>query len=126
MQDFRQLLVWEKSHRLTIDVYKATEIFPTNEKYGLTSQVRRACVSIASNIAEGAGRSSDKEFARFIEIAAGSASEVEYQLLLAHDLGFLDTSLQNDLNRRVNEVKKMLNSLRKKLRTLKPSGTHSA
>jgi len=83
MKDFRELKVWEKAHQLTLEVYKATTIFPKDELYGLTSQIRRACASIPANIAEGCGRRGDAEFARFLGIAMGSASELDYHLLLA-------------------------------------------
>ncbi len=83
MQDFRKLKVWSKAHVLTLDVYKASEAFPREEIYGLTSQLRRASVSIGANIAEGTCRKGDVDFARFLQMAAGSASEVEYHLLLA-------------------------------------------
>lgn len=85
MQDFKQLKVWEKSHLLALAIYQATHTFPSSEQYGLTNQLRRATVSIPSNLAEGSGRGSDADFGRFVQIAIGSASEVEYQLLLAHD-----------------------------------------
>ena len=116
MQDFRRLHVWKKAHDLTLDIYKYTDGFPKNEVYGLTSQIRRAAVSIASNIAEGAGRSTDAELARYVEIAGGSASEVEYQLMLARDLKFLEANSYEALNGQVNEVKRMLNALSKTLR----------
>jgi four helix bundle protein len=103
MKDFRQLQVWEKSHQLALAIYKATKEFPKEELYGLTSQIRRASMSIPTNIAEGCGRGTDPDFARFLQIAMGSASETEYQLLLARDLDLL----QND----VEEVKRMLASL---------------
>jgi four helix bundle protein len=90
--------------------------FPAEERYGLTSQLRRGATSIASNIAEGCGRSTDPDFARCLDIAAGSASEVEYQLLLAHDLTFLDLAHYRDLSGRVVEVKRMLASLIQTLR----------
>jgi four helix bundle protein len=89
LQDFRKLKVWEKGHQLTLAVYKATLSFPQEELYGLTNQVRRACASIPTNIAEGCGRGSNPEFKHFLQIAMGSASETEYQLLLAHDLEYL-------------------------------------
>ena len=82
MRDFRSLKVWEKSHRLTLAVYQATMNFPREERYSLTQQIRRASVSIASNIAEGCGRKGAADFARFLQIAMGSASELEYQFLL--------------------------------------------
>jgi len=85
MKDFRKLDVWAKAHALTLAIYRVTAGFPTEERYGLTSQLRRACVSIPTNIAEGCGRNSDAELARFAEIAMGSSSEVEYLLLLSRD-----------------------------------------
>lgn len=116
MKDFRKLQVWEKSHRLTLDLYKATAAFPNTELYGLTSQARRACSSIPANIAEGCGRNGDAELARFLEIAMGSASELEYHLLLAHDLGFLGQPEYQQLNDSTTEVKRMLATLIKTLR----------
>ena len=86
MKNFRELKVWEKAHLLTIDIYRITATFPKEEMYGLTSQIRRASSSIPANIAEGCGRGSDNDFRRFLQIAMGSASELEYHLLLAHDL----------------------------------------
>jgi len=99
MKDFRQLKVWEKAHQLALAVYKVTKGFPKEELYGLTSQIRRASMSIPTNIAEGCGRNTDAEFARFLQIAMGSASETEYQLLLAHDLEFLTSEQYQKLNR---------------------------
>lgn len=116
MKDFRQLKVWEKSHQLALAVYKATKEFPKEELYGLTSQIRRASMSIPTNIAEGCGRNTDAEFARFLQIAMGSASETEYQLLLAYDLGFLNKEQYDKLNIDVIEIKRMLASLLKTLR----------
>ncbi|HEY1678022.1 MAG TPA: four helix bundle protein [Candidatus Sulfotelmatobacter sp.] len=116
MQSFRNLKVWEKAHGLTLDVYRSSRCFPREEMYGVTSQMRRASASIAANIAEGSCRQGDIEFARFVQIAAGSASEVEYHLLLAHDLGFLAEADYTRLSREVVEVKRMLASLMKKLR----------
>ena len=89
MRDFRELKVWQKGHLLTLDVYGATKSFPREERYGLTSQVRRSCTSIPANIAEGCDRTGDTELARFLQIAMGSASEFEYHLLLARDLDYL-------------------------------------
>jgi four helix bundle protein len=116
MQDFRNLKVWEKAHVLTLDIYRASKSFPREEMYGLTSQMRRAAVSIGSNIAEGACRKGDVEFARFLQMAIGSASEVEYQLLLARDLEMLKTSDYQPLSEGTIDVKRMLASLIKKLR----------
>jgi four helix bundle protein len=116
MKDFRQLKVWEKSHQLALAVYKVTAKFPKEELYGLTSQIRRASMSVPTNIAEGCGRNTDAEFARFLQIAMGSASETEYQLLLSHDLGFLTKAQYDQLNTDVTEIKRMLASLLKTLR----------
>ena len=111
MKDFRQLQVWEKSHELVLDIYTITSRFPQNELFGLTSQIRRASSSIPTNIAEGCGRGSDADFCRFLQISMGSASETEYELQLAHDLGYLDDAVYESLNRKVIEVKRMLSSL---------------
>jgi four helix bundle protein len=92
MKDFRNLNVWQKAHILAVVTYKTTADFPKSEIYGLTSQVRRACISIPANIAEGCGRNSDADFGRFLQIAFGSASELEYYFILAKELGFLDSS----------------------------------
>lgn len=116
MKDFRQLKVWEKSHQLALAVYKTTKGFPKEELYGLTSQIRRASMSIPTNIAEGCGRNTDAEFARFLQIAMGSASETEYQLILARDLEFLSQNDYEKLHNDVEEVKRMLASLLKTLR----------
>ncbi len=111
MKDFRQLQVWEKSYQLALAVYKATKEFPKEELYGLTSQIRRSSMSIPTNVAEGCGRNTDPDFARFLQIAMGSASETEYQLLLARDLGFLPNDSYKKLHHDVEEVKRMLTSL---------------
>ena len=96
---------------MALAVYRHTQHFPTEERYGLTNQIRRAVISIPSNIAEGCGRSSDADFGRFLQIAFGSASELQYQLLLARDLGYLPESIYPTLNAQVIEVKKMLTAL---------------
>ena len=108
MKDFRELKVWEKGHSLTMAVYGVTAGFPKEELYGLTSQIRRSCVSIPANIAEGCGRSGDAELARFLQIAMGSASELEYHFLLARDLGYLNPAKYEPLSKEATEVKKML------------------
>ncbi len=97
-------------------VYQVTEKFPKIELFGLISQIRRSCSSIPANIAEGCGRSSDADFARFLQIAMGSASELEYYLLLAHDLGFLDEADYQRLSGETQEVKQMLTAFIKKLK----------
>lgn len=116
MRDFRKLKVWEKAHQLTLAVYEATRSFPRDELYGLTSQSRRSCASIAANICEGRGRGGDREFARFLEIASGSATELEYHLLLARDLGFLTGLTYDRLDAELQEVKQMLVGLIRRLR----------
>jgi len=115
MKDFRELKVWHKAHQLTLHVYEATRGFPREETYGLTSQLRRASSSIATNLAEGCGRSSDAEFARFCWMAMGSASELEYLLLLARDIGVLESAQYPHLDEATTEVKRMLAALLQKL-----------
>ena len=116
MRDFRDVNVWTKAHQLALTVYRATKAFPDDERYGLTAQMRRAAASIPTNIAEGCGRATEADFARFLQIAAGSASEVEYQLLLARDLRLLDTETHESLTRNVTEVKRMLYAFIKSLK----------
>ena len=116
MKDFRNLKVWEKAHQLTLKIYKLTEQFPREELYGLTSQIRRACVSIPTNIAEGCVRSSDADFSRFLYIALGSTSELEYLILLSKDLKIIKNELHIELNNEINEIKKMLISMIQKLK----------
>jgi four helix bundle protein len=111
MQDFRNLEVWRKSHELTVRVYASTRSFPREEVYGLTSQLRRAAASVPTNIAEGCGRSSVGDYTRFLQIAMGSASELEYHLLLARDLAFLESTTHKELDARTVEVKRMLASM---------------
>jgi four helix bundle protein len=117
VRDFHKLQVWEKSHRLTLEIYLATAQFPKSEVFGLISQLRRSCASIPANIAEGCGREGDGEFGRFLEFAMGSASEVEYHLILAHDLGYVDAPSYQRLNGQVIEIKKMLTSLHTTLKS---------
>lgn len=117
MRDFRSLNVWEKSHTLTLNIYQITSQFPKEELYGLTSQIRRSSISIPSNIAEGCGQSSEAQFLRFLNIAFGSASELEYQILLAKDLKFLDNPLFKELLYLVREIKRMLSSLISAIKT---------
>ena len=111
MEDFKDLRVWAKAHELTLAVYQTTRAFPKEERYGLTSQLRRASGSIGANIAEGCGRRSDAEMRRFVQIARGSANEVEYHLLLAKDLNFLTADEHGDLEAKVLEIQRMLTSL---------------
>lgn len=111
MKDFKQLLVWEKSHLLAKDMYRTTALFPKEELFGLTSQLRRASVSIPTNIAEGCGRGSDTDFKRFIQISFGSASEVEYLILLSYELGFVKEHEYLLLSEQITTIKKCLRVL---------------
>jgi four helix bundle protein len=115
MKDFRQLKVWQKAHQLTLAIYQVTGSFPRDEIYGLTSQMRRAAASIPSNLAEGCGRNSDAELARFSSMAAGSASELEYHLLLARDLNLIQLNDYQSLAEQVIEIKRMLTVFIQKL-----------
>ena len=117
MRDFRKLQVWQKAHSLTLETYRASRDFPREETYGLKSQLRRACASSPANIAEGCGRDGSAELARFLSIAMGSASELEYHLLLAHDLQLLTTSDYQRLAQHVTEVKRMLTGYARRLKT---------
>ncbi len=116
MKDFRDLKVWERGHKLTLQIYKITSGFPREEIYGLTSQIRRSCSSIPTNISEGCGRSRDTELARFIEIAIGSASELEYLLLLSRDIELINEEDFTLLIAEAIEIKKMLISFFQKLK----------
>jgi four helix bundle protein len=115
VKDLRQLKVWERAHHLALAMYKTSLRFPKEELYGLTAQIRRASMTIPTNIAEGCGRNTDAEFAHFIQIAMGSACETEYQLLLGRDLGFVVQHDYEQLQVTVEEVKRMMSGL---LRTL--------
>jgi len=116
MKDFRKQKIWQRSHRLTLALYKATSSFPKEELYGLTAQIRRAGSSIPANIAESCGRDGDAEFARFLQIARGSTSELEYHLLLSHDLDFLSDADYAELSKETTELKQMLTAFIKKLK----------
>ncbi|MBI3470015.1 MAG: four helix bundle protein [Candidatus Solibacter usitatus] len=111
MQDFKNLKVWQKGHRLTLALYDATRSFPKEELFGLTSQIRRAAASIPANIAEGCGRGGKRELNRFLLVAMGSASELEYHLLLASDLRLLKAAPYQSLAQDVIELKRMLTAL---------------
>lgn len=111
MQHFQKLSVWRKSHELALETYRVSRVFPAEEAFGMTAQVRRSALSISSNIAEGRGRGSDGDFCRFLRNAMGSASELEAQLLLARDLGYLPASDFEPMHSRVDEVKRMLTGL---------------
>jgi four helix bundle protein len=108
--------VWEKAHKITLDVYIATQAFPKEERFGLTSQLRRASASIAANLAEGCGRRSDREMSRFIQIAMGSGAELSYHLLLSKDLGYLRDADFGRLTSALDEIMRMLSSLSGRLK----------
>ena len=115
MKDFRALRVWESAHQLTLEIYRTTSQFPREELYGLTSQMRRCSTSIAANIAEGCGKKGNNEFQRFLGIASGSASELDYELLLARDLRYLSEQTYISLYEDLSRVRKMMSALLKKV-----------
>lgn len=115
MRDFKKYDIWEISHKFTLQIYGLTNNFPSHETYGLTSQLRRASASIPTNISEGCGRDSDAEFSRFLTIAVGSASKVEYLILLSKDLNYIDFKTYERLNEDINTVKRKIYTLKQKL-----------
>lgn len=117
MKDFRNLKVWERSHSLVLKIYELSRRFPKEELFGLTSQIRRSAASIPANVADGRGRVSDADLRRFLGIAMGSASELEYQSLLARDLGYIEAASHQEVAMNIAEVKRMLASLINKLTT---------
>lgn len=124
MINYRDLKIWQRAHALTLRVYKLTESFPAVEVYSLSSQMKRAAYSIPMNICEGCGKSTDKDLARFLDIAAGSASELDYQFLLAKDLRFMDVKTYDQLSSELIEIRKMLTAfitqVRKRAKTPNP------
>ena len=121
MRDFHKLKIWERAHKLTLLLYKVTRSFPNDELYGLTSQIRRSSASIPTNIAEGCGRDSQAEMIHFFQLAMGSSSELEYQLILAHELQYITEGAYEDLSTELIEIRRMLNIYTRKLKsTLHP------
>jgi four helix bundle protein len=116
LRNYKDLILWEKAHRLTLTVYKDTRTFPNDERFGLTSQMRRASASIAANLAEGCGRRSDGEMGRFIQIAMGSGAELSYHFLLARDLGLLRADVYKSLDSDLESIMRMMSSLSDKIR----------
>ena len=116
MRDFRKFEVWQMSHQLTLNIYSITKLFPKEELFGLTSQIRRSFASIGYNISEGSGRNSDKEFANFVNIALGSSNEAENQLILAKDLGYINEIDFQNLLLELIVLKKKLVTLWNKLK----------
>jgi len=117
VQDFRELIVWQRAHQVVLFVYRVTSGFPRDERFEITRQMRRAAVSIPANIAEGCGRTSARDMARFLQIAMGSACELEYFSILATDLGLASAAELTELAEGTREIKKMLTSLGQKLIT---------
>ncbi len=117
MKDFRKLQIWVRSHGIALDVYRITQSFPKAEIYGIVRQMRRLASSIPTNIAEGSGRKTEKDFAGFLDNAIRFASEQEYQLLLAHDLNYLPSNAYKTTNDELIQIKRMLNTCIQKLRT---------
>jgi four helix bundle protein len=122
MKDFRNLKVWEKAHSLTLAVYKASGRFPRQELFGLTSQMRRCSASIGANIAEGCGKRGNNEFQRYLQIASGSPSELDYHFLLARDLGFFEEIDYRRLAGELLQLRKMLTSLLQKVQSERLAG----
>jgi four helix bundle protein len=116
MQDFHKLKVWEKAHALAMDVYRVSEAFPRRDGVAITTQLRRAALSVPTNIAEGAGKFSGAEFRRFLEIALGSAAETHYHLIVARDIGLLETTRYHELAKQITEVRRMLTGLIKRVK----------
>jgi four helix bundle protein len=117
MQDYRNLAVWQRSHEFVLLIYQLTAKFPSDERFGLTSQIKRAVVSIPANIAEGCGRETTAELRRFLYITAGSGSEVDYYLLLAHQLTWINSNEYQQLQTELAVIRKMLNAFILKLKT---------
>jgi len=115
-RDYKHLEVWRRSHELTLAIYRLTQSFPSAEQFGLTRQLRRACCSIPTNLAEGKERTGTRAFASFVDFAAGSAAEAEYQLLLARDLGYLQFEEHGALAEQLAVIRRMLTALRNSLR----------
>jgi four helix bundle protein len=116
MKDFHNLKVWEKAHKLTLMIYQVTKEFPKDELYGLINQMRRSSASIPTNIAEGCGRDSQADMTRFFQMAMGSSSELEYQLILAHDLQYLNEKDFLELSTELSEMRRMLNAFIQKIK----------
>lgn len=116
MQNFKELLLWQEAHQLTLSVYEATKNFPKEEIFGVTSQIRRAAVSVPCNIAEGCGRFTSKDLANFLQISLGSTNETDYLTLLAKDLNYLQQQQFDALQEKINKVRAMNINLVNKVR----------
>ncbi len=120
MRDFTRLEVWQRAHRLVLNIYRATDEYPPDERFELRSQTRSAATSVPMNIAEGAGRNTRADYARFIDIAAGSTNELEYQLILGRDLGYLDRRSATELRDETRQIRSMLITLTKRIAPHRP------
>ena len=116
MRNFQELSIWQRSHQFTLKIYLLTRTFPNDELYGLTSQIRRSSASVPTNIAEGCGRNSDAELKRFLTIASGSISELEYQVLLSKDISYLPLNIYQELTTEIIEIRKMIYAFIQKLK----------
>jgi four helix bundle protein len=117
IKDYRDLLIWKKGIELTKEIYNITSRFPSNEMYGLTSQLQRASVSIPSNIAEGQARQRSAEFCQFLRVSLGSLAEVETQMVIACELGFTSMNKLEDVRGKITELRKMIYSIQRKIST---------
>jgi four helix bundle protein len=115
MQRFTELKVWQRAHTLVLEVYRLTATFPAEERFGLTAQLRRAAISVAANLAEGSKRQHNRDYARFLNVAEGSAAEAEYLLLLSRDLGYAGAARAEPLLAEVTDIARMLHALRTKV-----------
>ena len=116
MQDYRQLIAWQKAHEMVKEVYLISSQFPTAELYGMTGQLRRAELSVPTNLAEGASRGTNADFARFVQISLGSSSEVDYLLLISFELGYISHDQHKELAAKIEEMRKVLTGLIKRLK----------
>lgn len=116
MRDFKKYDIWQLSNLFTLEIYNTTNLFPKEEMYGITSQLRRASAWIPTNIAEGCGRASDAEFNHFLNIALGSALETEYLIILSKDLRYIDENIHTNLDLKINSIKSKIYSLKNKLK----------
>jgi four helix bundle protein len=116
MHNFKELIIWQKARILVKEVYENTISFPANEKYGITSQIQRAAISIPSNIAEGSGRGSNKDFSRFLDMAMSSAFELETEIILSYDLNYMNENNYNLILPKIQEVQKMIFAFKNQLR----------
>jgi len=113
--NFRELKIWQKSKALCLEVYKVTKEFPSDERFGLTNQIRRCSVSIPSNIAEGCGRNTEKQLVNFLNISMGSLTELDTQIIISSEIGYINEDKSNELLREINELEKMINVFRIKI-----------